>query len=310
MNVREAFTALRTGATPAAEAALMQVTPMTPPIRTAVLLAAGRGTRLRALTDTVPKCLVPVAGRTILGRLMDALSDAGFQRVVVATGYRARQIEDTMRAHGGLEVAFVHVTDYAATNNVVSLEHALRHRWCTAPQEPGVLVLEADLILGADALALMRVPDRVAVARFDTEHMDGTVLSLDATARVQAFHVGGPPEAPIPADGWWKTVNATALSSASMAPVRRTLRALVSAGRTDVYYETAFASLVADRTITLGAISLEGFPWFEIDTAEDLARVEGVLAPVATSRFAQRSVAHPPPAVAPQHTAGTPTPHA
>ena len=47
----------------------------------ALLLAAGRGTRLRPMTDTVPKCLVLVHGRPLLDYWLELLFDAGIERV-------------------------------------------------------------------------------------------------------------------------------------------------------------------------------------------------------------------------------------
>lgn len=59
----------------------------------AVLLAAGLGTRLRPLTDSVPKCLIPVAGKTLLDRWLDALAFAGVDEVLVNTHHLADRVE-------------------------------------------------------------------------------------------------------------------------------------------------------------------------------------------------------------------------
>jgi MurNAc alpha-1-phosphate uridylyltransferase len=65
---------------------------MTASPRTAMVLAAGLGTRMRPLTDTKPKPLVAVAGRPLLDHVLDRLADAGVERAVVNVHYLAEQI--------------------------------------------------------------------------------------------------------------------------------------------------------------------------------------------------------------------------
>ena len=58
----------------------------------AIILAGGLGTRLRPLTDTIPKCLVPIAGRPLLDYWVDRLVDAGVRRAVVNNHAHADQV--------------------------------------------------------------------------------------------------------------------------------------------------------------------------------------------------------------------------
>lgn len=62
----------------------------------AMILAAGRGERLRPLTDRVPKPLVPVAGRPLIEYHLDALARAGFERVVINIAHLADAITDAL----------------------------------------------------------------------------------------------------------------------------------------------------------------------------------------------------------------------
>lgn len=58
-----------------------------------MVLAAGFGHRMRPLTDTMPKPLVPVAGKALIDHVLDRLADAGVERAVVNVHYLAEQIE-------------------------------------------------------------------------------------------------------------------------------------------------------------------------------------------------------------------------
>lgn len=63
----------------------------------AVILAAGRGTRMGALTDETPKPMLAIGGRPILDILLGRLIDAGYSEALIVTGYHAEAIEDYFR---------------------------------------------------------------------------------------------------------------------------------------------------------------------------------------------------------------------
>ena len=70
---------------------------MSPTPRTAMLLAAGLGKRMRPLTDAMPKPLIPVAGKPLLDWGLDALEQAGVERAIVNVHYFGGQIVDHLR---------------------------------------------------------------------------------------------------------------------------------------------------------------------------------------------------------------------
>jgi NDP-sugar pyrophosphorylase family protein len=65
----------------------------------AVILAAGRGTRMQGLTAEAPKPMLPAGGRPILERLLERLIEAGYTEALIVTGYRAESIEDYFRGY-------------------------------------------------------------------------------------------------------------------------------------------------------------------------------------------------------------------
>ena len=76
----------------------------------ALIFAAGMGTRLRPLTDTMPKALVPVCGKPLLWHVMMKLKSAGITEVVVNVHHFADMVEDYLRSAGDLGMT-VHISD-------------------------------------------------------------------------------------------------------------------------------------------------------------------------------------------------------
>lgn len=73
--------------------------------RTAMVLAAGLGTRMRPLTDTIPKPLVKVGGKAMLDHMLDRLVQAGVETAVVNVHYLAGQIERHLKARARPRIA-------------------------------------------------------------------------------------------------------------------------------------------------------------------------------------------------------------
>jgi len=120
---------------------------------TAMVLAAGLGTRLRPLTDTVPKPLVTLAGRTLIDHVIDRLAEVGVRRVVVNLHYKAAMIEQHLAARGDVEIRF-------------------------SPEET---LLDTG---GGVAQALPLLGDRFYVVNSDVLWLDGKVAALERLARI------------------------------------------------------------------------------------------------------------------------------
>jgi len=92
----------------------------------AIVLAGGLGTRLRSVVADLPKPLAPVHGRPFLAYVLDALSQQGIRRVVLATGYRGDQVEEAMgHAWKGMEVVYSYEVEPLGTGGAIM--HAVQH---------------------------------------------------------------------------------------------------------------------------------------------------------------------------------------
>jgi dTDP-glucose pyrophosphorylase len=92
-------------------------------VRKAVLLAAGRGTRMRELTDDLPKPMISVRGKPILLHIVEGLKTAGIERFLIIIGYRADVVRDFFGdgERLGTRVEYVTQTVQDGTGRVVDL---------------------------------------------------------------------------------------------------------------------------------------------------------------------------------------------
>jgi NDP-sugar pyrophosphorylase family protein len=81
-------------------------------MKTALIFAAGLGTRLRPMTDNTPKALIKAGGKTLLQMVIEKLKDADFQRIVINTHHFAKQIFDFVAQNEfGVEILISHEKD-------------------------------------------------------------------------------------------------------------------------------------------------------------------------------------------------------
>ncbi len=86
----------------------------------AIILAAGRGSRMENMTDDRPKCLVQLKGKTLLDRQLDALRGAGVSDIAIVTGYKRELLQN-------FNLTEFHNSRWSETNMVASLMTA--HEW-------------------------------------------------------------------------------------------------------------------------------------------------------------------------------------
>ena len=153
----------------------------------AIILSAGQGSRLGALTHHRPKCLIEFAGRSLLDRQLDALAANGVDEVVVVTGFRDDQIEASLaRRGGGPSVRTVFNPFYKVADNLGSLFVA-RHELAG-----DVLVWNGDTLVSDDLMGRVlanRGQDGICVTidrkrRYDDDDMK---VIVDPDGRLRAI---------------------------------------------------------------------------------------------------------------------------
>ena len=114
----------------------------------ALIMAGGLGTRLRPLTDTVPKPMLPLGDKPLMEHTIQQLCTAGIRRVVVSTGYRA----ETIRSHFGNGARFGLEMDYVEEEEPLGTAGALR---LMEPSSDPVLVVNGDIVTRVNYRAML-----------------------------------------------------------------------------------------------------------------------------------------------------------
>ena len=167
----------------------------------AMILAAGRGTRLKPLTNTVPKALVQVGGKPMLERVAEELIKAGTSRLIVNTHHLGNQVQDFLRERDffGIE-GFISDEKEELLDTGGGLQHAAPYFRGNAPfflHNVDVLCnadLQAMYSYGStsDALATLAVMSRETTRYllFDQEGLCGHGNEMTGTERVARTPVG------------------------------------------------------------------------------------------------------------------------
>lgn len=147
-----------------------------------VILAGGKGVRLRPLTYTIPKPLLPVGEKPILEEIIERLRSQGLRDLIVAVGYRAELIETYFRdgSQLGVSIEYVRETQPLGTGGPLSL---VRSQCVLPPGEP-LLAMNGDILTDIDMRAFVEAHGAagndltVATRQFPLQHPYG-VIQLD-----------------------------------------------------------------------------------------------------------------------------------
>ncbi len=244
-----------------------------------IILAAGAATRMRPLTNNLPKCLLPVGGRPILQRAIEQVAAAGIEQIGLVIGFQAEAIREFVKKQlPSLRIRFIVNPKYESTNNAFSLLMAREFFYAGSKEKQPVsdlLLMDADIVFSPHLLPFFLgegSPNRIAVRVAGSHDEEEVRVKVDASGNVLGIGKTTPLS-----DAYGESVGIEFFSSATAQRLFETIEQRVrnDQGR-DEFYEASFQAMI-DQGIRFKAVDVSSFPAIEIDTPEDLRAAEALV---------------------------------
>lgn len=230
----------------------------------AVILAAGSAMRLRPITDTIPKCLIPVGGRPLLQRTIDALCAYGIHDIIIVVGYQAQSvISFCTNVYPEMPFTWVENPLFGSTNNAYSLLLARRH---VSDQE--MILLDGDILFDPRLIGhLLSSSHKNILLLRSTRSLGAEEIKVaaDSENRVRTISKEIHPHTASGESIGIERFSREAVQRLFIILQRRVHDEL----RTDEWYEASFQEFI-DNGGELYAVETAGLACIEIDTVMDI----------------------------------------
>jgi len=242
-------------------------------VETAVILAAGTGSRLKPLTDHAPKCLTEINGIPILVNALENLTKVGIRHCTIVGGYFSEKIKTAIgSSFRSIGVNYLLNEHYSSTNDMYSL-------WIARHLLPkGVLLLEGDIFFRHETIgrvfSTMGSKSCYIAGKYNGK-MNEILISVDHGKRVRSIEVLRGKSGPVALNNYMST---------GMLIIQREfgsffslwLTEFVGRNNVNVLFDDVLGAHTEDADLYVCEVAQE--EWVEVDTIEDVREAEKVFA--------------------------------
>jgi len=130
----------------------------------ALILAGGRGKRLRPLTDKIPKSLIPINKKPLIQHTINYLKKFGINEIIICSGYKSKQIQDFLKKKKNFGCKI----EYSVEKNPLGTAGAIKNAIKNLSDE-SFLVINGDIITNIDLKKILKKPNTIAANELKTK---------------------------------------------------------------------------------------------------------------------------------------------
>ncbi|MBC8251200.1 MAG: nucleotidyltransferase family protein [Candidatus Nitrosopelagicus sp.] len=130
----------------------------------AIILAGGRGKRLRPITDKIPKPLILINGKPLIERTIKYLKKYGITEIIISSGYKSNLIEKFLKKKKNFGCEIIFSTEKIPLGTGGAIKKALRY-----VDEESFLALNGDIVTNIDLKKILKKPNTIAANELKTK---------------------------------------------------------------------------------------------------------------------------------------------
>ncbi|MBR3421202.1 MAG: NTP transferase domain-containing protein [Ruminococcus sp.] len=224
----------------------------------AVLMAAGLGSRMRPLTEKVPKPLVKAHGRSMIDTVISALEGRGVEHIYIVVGYLGEQFGFLAEKYPN--VTIIRNTEYNEKNNISSI-HAAAEVMRTAD----CFICEADLFVSDPSIFKAKLDRSCYYGKMVKGYSDDWVFDLDKDGFITRVGKGGTDTYNMVGVSYFKQKDAALIADAVLEAYRHE-------GHEQLYWDEIVDQQLGNLKLVINPVTAEQI--VEIDSVDELAEFD------------------------------------